>query len=936
MWYDWAERSSHILMPIKSGTVNGWRQFVWGGVSNRASLLMGLALALALLAAHPFLSRPGLPRDTDAELHVFRAAELGYALRGGAGYVRWAPDLWYGYGYPIFNYYAPLTYYVANVFAILPGLDIVGGTKAVFVLGLILGALGAFMLGRDVFGQRAGLVAAAAYTFSPYILLIDPHIRGDLPELFALALFPWLLKFVLAACHLPPSIYLPLAAFTWAALIVTHNLMALILSVICVAWLLWLYAIHRTPRVWRIAQLILLAAGLSAFFWLPFVAEREAVHLTVTGAGHFDFHNHFVAWRTLFALSRPLDLGAATPHFQHNLGLAQWLLALCAVPLAFFYRRKPQGRVLFFFILGSAFLVFLMLSPSAFIWEHVPLMSYIQFPWRLLGPAALTLAMCSGGVIWSLEEAIHPAGAGRGVQKPAFLLLPAACLLLILALALPAMYPPGWSPDFGLTTPQGMLQVELDGRYLGTTSTGDFVPSTVQAHPPANKQLVASYQQGRVDKFDKSTLPPGASADVAEHGPTRDRFVVSSPQPFTARVLTFYFPGWRVQIDGQTAASRPGDPYGLIEFDVPAGQHDVIVTFGSTLPRILGTIISLLALVALGFQANLQSPISTTQSPILNPHYQTPNSVLHFEVAVIAAFALFKFAVADPCDTCFRYTSPPGQALSAQHSLASPMDFGHHILLLGYDLPVNQVRSGDKLALTLYWKALAPVPKNYQVFAHLIRPAPALWGQSDKLNPGDAPTTRWPLDKFVWDDHALRVLPGTPPGEYQLSVGLYTLDDGARAPLFDAAGQIVGDSFTLPVTIRVLPASVRVDHLAMDKKHNIAYNGATLLGHAVESAGVRAPGFVRVTLFWQANADAPAQPALVRVALVDARGSIVAHVETEPTGGIFPLAQWRRGQVVRDIYSLWLGDQVTPGMCTARLTVDGGVPLDLATVQVFR
>ncbi|GAG35601.1 unnamed protein product, partial [marine sediment metagenome] len=74
---------------------------------------MLLALALALVAAVPFLTRPGLPRQTDAELHVYRAAELGHALRAGAFYPRWAPDFYYGYGYPIFNYYAPLTYYLA-------------------------------------------------------------------------------------------------------------------------------------------------------------------------------------------------------------------------------------------------------------------------------------------------------------------------------------------------------------------------------------------------------------------------------------------------------------------------------------------------------------------------------------------------------------------------------------------------------------------------------------------------------------------------------------------------------------------------------------------------------------------------------------------------------------------------------------------------------
>ena len=149
-----------------------------------------LALALALVAAAPFLTRPGLPRGTDAELHVYRAAELGHVLRAGSFYPRWAPDLYLGYGYPIFNYYAPLTYYLANLFDLLPGLDVVDGVRAVFVLGLLVASLGTYLLGRELFGSAAGVLAAACFTFAPYVVLVDPHVRGDLAEHFAICLIP--------------------------------------------------------------------------------------------------------------------------------------------------------------------------------------------------------------------------------------------------------------------------------------------------------------------------------------------------------------------------------------------------------------------------------------------------------------------------------------------------------------------------------------------------------------------------------------------------------------------------------------------------------------------------------------------------------------------------------------------------------------------------
>lgn len=891
---------------------------------SRISWLIELALVvgLALIAAHPFLARASLPRDTDAELHVFRTAQLSQALQSGASYVRWAPDLWYGYGYPIFNYYSPFTYYLANTFAVLPGIDLVSGVKAVLILAILLAALGACWLGRDLFGPGAGLLAALAYIFSPYLLLIDPHIRGDVPEFFALALFPWLLH-LLRGAHFPPSAFrLPLSSLLWAILILTHNLMALILSVILVAWLLWQSRMPTTQypvRPAHIVKVILAAAGLAAFFWLPFMAERSAIRLTVIGAGHFDFHNHFVAWRTLFGPSPPLDLGAATPRVQHALGLAQWLLALPALPSALLERRTPHGRTLLFFVSSASLLIFLMLSPSVLIWENVPLMPYIQFPWRLLGPTALMLALCIAGV-WG-----HLTARKRSLVH-----------VFILALALPAMYPPLWSSDFGSTTPLDILRVELAGRYLGTTSSGDFVPSTVKFDPPPNANLIASYERGAVDKFDHSSLPSGATAAVLEHGPAHDRFAVSSSQPFVARVLTFYFPGWRAYLDGKPLPIRPSDPYGLIEFDMPAGDHEILVVFGSTLPRTVGAVISILTLVSLAvyiLRVAFTSRARQPSTPAVHASAQQPPSKL--EAGVILAFILFKFAIADPCDSCFRYASPPGQVLGAQYRLDPPVNLGHHILLLGYDAP-TQVRSGDPLALTLYWQASAPVPHNYQVFVHLVRPAVTLWGQSDKLNPGDAPTTRWPLDKFVWDEHKLRVLPATPPGEYQLSVGLYLLNEGTRVPVFDAQGQVTGDSVTLPTTIRVLPAHTRVTELTMEHRDNIAHDGAMLLGHALESGQARAPGFVRVTLFWQALRAAPAQPTHVRLALVDATGRTATQLESEPTGGIYPPARWQRGQIIRDIYSLWLADSLAPGVYTVRLTVDNNAPLDLAQVQISK
>ncbi|MCB0020815.1 MAG: hypothetical protein KDE09_23635, partial [Anaerolineales bacterium] len=114
-------------------------------------------LAVALLAMWPLLSRSDLPQNTDAELHIFRLAELSRVIRTGVFYPRWAPHFYFGYGYPIFNYYAPLSYYLGLPVELMPGLDAVAGVKFVLLLSLLAGAVGTFAYVRPHWGAPAGL-----------------------------------------------------------------------------------------------------------------------------------------------------------------------------------------------------------------------------------------------------------------------------------------------------------------------------------------------------------------------------------------------------------------------------------------------------------------------------------------------------------------------------------------------------------------------------------------------------------------------------------------------------------------------------------------------------------------------------------------------------------------------------------------------------------
>ncbi|MFO7540294.1 MAG: 6-pyruvoyl-tetrahydropterin synthase-related protein [Chloroflexota bacterium] len=770
-----------------------------------------LVLLIALIAIWPFISRASLPQETDAELHIFRLMELGYLVAGGEWYPRWAPDFYHGYGYPIFNYYAPLAYYAGLPLERLPWFDAVIGVKFVFVVGLLLAAVGVYGFVRDNWGRPAGYVATAVYLYAPYVQFIDPHARGVLAESLSLGVLPlalWALDRWRRTGG--PGVWIG-AALAVAAVILSHNLMAVLFGCLLGGWVIWhtlpaaahsfksrywVEADRQTDHVvhfnslgnrhgtavpiWSLWLLLGLGLGLSAFFWLPLLLERNAVELdTLLGQGdNFDFRTHFLSLREMLAFPGWLDWGATEPVFRFSLGLAQWLLGGLGL-LLLLLRRVAHAYHLSFFALSLALLLFLMLPLSEPVWTAVPILPYFQFPWRLLGAAALCLALLAGAATAALLSLLRPYWGERMEWITALL------VALPLLLGLPLSQPAPW-PDFGEVNRLRLTLLENSGRWVGTTSTADFVPATVDMLPGRNGAVVAGFgQDGVLDRVNRPTLPEGTIVEATEVTPLYFRYQVSTPEPFRLRLFLFDFPGWRTWLNGALIETELGQPEGFIVIPVPAGEHLVEVRFGSTLPRTVGWVLAGLSLLLLLSGAFLwRRPLVEA---VVWPGWERP--VLWTVGGITAVFLL----ILQPLNL-LHYHSTGFEAAPAQQQVFA--DFGDQIALIGYDSGSRTVCPGEAIEVLLYWKAKHELAINYQVFVHLLAPDGFPVNQSDKINPGEFPTRRWPLDKYVLDRHHLVVPEGVPPGEYTLSVGLWVQTEGWRLPLVEN-GRQVGDNYHL-------------------------------------------------------------------------------------------------------------------------------------------
>ena len=734
-----------------------------------------VVLAVATYAAWPFLTRPSLPTFTDGEQHVYRTIEIMSAWQAGVFYARWAPDVYHGFGSPVFNFYSPLTYYLAAAYGWVWG-GPVAGVKFVMVFSAYLGAVGMYGFGRSLWGTPAGLVSATVFSLSPYIVYLDPVSRGDAPEALALAIVPWMLWAFTRVFRTGGVLNQGLAAVALASLIFSHNLIAILFFGWLLIWLLALWVETRGSRAselplraaWHVLVAIVLGLGLAACLWLPAVVERNAVRLNDATVGYLDFRRMFVP---LAVLLRPATVNY--PDWQ--MGAPQWGLAAMGVLSPFFVRARRSWVV--FLVLAEVSTVALTLPVTRPLWERWPLMAFLQFPWRLLGPAAVTTALLAGAAArWSTGWR-WPAGWWQ--STPLFVVVAvAACVLAIF----PVLDPLPWA-DFGEASVLRLLKSGVDW-WPGTTASNEFLPVTVKSLPLPQPALLSSYETGQVDKVNRSRLPPEAQATMLEHTPVEDRLHITSPAMFTLCLYTFYFPGWTAYVDGTKTAIAPSQSEGWITLDIPAGEHEVRLRFEDTWPRQLGWGLS--ACAALG----LAGLLVRRREPWVS-YERTSNGVSARLAFLLGGMVVVGLGLRYAADQHSGWRVKPDQVEkpAAQHEVWVPLE--SNVALMAYDLPLISVQPGDHFSVTLYWEAFAPVTRNLRVFVHLIGSDGKLWGQSDHLRPGGfeaLPTSRWPVYRYVRDAHDVVLDPSAPAGTYTLRAGLWDGLTSERMHVVDADG----------------------------------------------------------------------------------------------------------------------------------------------------
>lgn len=869
------------------------------------------------------LLQPGLPTVADLPIHLYRTLEFKEAWAPGVIVPRWAPNLAYGYGYPLFIFAPPLPYLLGLAF-LWPGLSIEAALKLVIIFSILLYAGGMYLLARDVLNSvAAGLVAAAAYLFAPFALREALLYGGNVPQLLAIGFFPWTLWAMTGAARQRSWGWIGLAALFYAAVLLSHLFQGLIFTAVAGLYGLLLggYAAGRAGRPARLGEVVrrlpaaagpllalLLGLLLSAFFWLPAFIER--VFTRAQASIYLEKSPFFVRyphWPELVAWIQPLDDRAANPYVPLTLGVITLVLAglgltaalagLIAgrnrtVPAA--DRLPPPAWLALFLAIVAAGAALLTLPVSRPLWETVSILQVAEFPWRTLGLVNLGLAFLAGYAL---------------LPVPLKYRWPAAvvCLLALLLAVGPYLYPvTGFTRYAGVGLAE-QVDYERRSQSIGTTTLGEYLPRSVEV-VPTGSPMVESFLAGQEpDRLDRTTLPAGASATLLEQNAVTYRYRLNSPAGFSLRLYQFAFPGWTARLNDVTDLPlSPESETGLIRVDVPAGQHTLTIHFGETPIRVAGLAVSgltLLGLILVGLVTRRAKaaagsmpgnrPEEPARLPLLSPG-------VGLSLMLVLVAALWLKPLLRPV---FTITSPPGRALPAQHD--TNIEFANGIRLIGYDLSREVVPAGGYLQVVLYWETgTAPMEVNLQPFVHLDRlndlvtvAANTNYTPGDPTTESNLPTFHWDNSRYVRDEHDLIVPPGTPPLAYAVRVGLIDPADRDRLiPLSGGSGDTARLT-TLNVTSDQPPA-----RLAQSP-------GVTFTS---DFGPIRLAGFEIVeisdeqldfSLAWQTE-QRPPRDYTVFAQLLDPKGQLVTGMDRPPLDGAYPTSTWLPGQTIIDRRSI--------------------------------
>lgn len=531
-----------------------------------------VVLVLSYFAVRPFFNNGFFPMHDDTQ--VARVFEMSKSLKDGMFPVRWVSDLGYGYGYPIFNFYAPLSYYFGAGF-VLFGLNALLATKIMMVVGFVLAGIAMYLLVDSFAGKISGVVSALFYLYAPYHAL-DMYVRGDVGEFWAYAFIPLVFLFLFKTYQTQKWRYVVLGSLSLFGVIVSHNLTALMLVPFLGIFLMGLLInSYRLKNLNFVLPFLssLLGLLLSSFYFIPALLEIKYTNVLSQLDGAADPLKHFVCIGQFWY--SPWGYGGSSVGCVDGLSfalgkitIALLVISLICLPFCYFKKRN-LFTVSLASVLLTIFSLFLTTNYSIFIWKSLPFMSFFQYPWRFLLMAAF-FSSINFGLLFALVK-----------NKIVCLIIASILVIILIAVNMKIFVP----QDIFQTTSEfytnksalNFATSKISDEYLpkGFTkikNSSDIPHSIFYVLKPAQIHVLTDTTQEKVISI-STTLDQRGFWNIA------------------------YFPGWTYYVDGQEVTTQifPRN----MAITVPQGTHIIEAKYTSTTIEKIANSISIAGVICL-------------------------------------------------------------------------------------------------------------------------------------------------------------------------------------------------------------------------------------------------------------------------------------------------------------------------------------------------
>lgn len=544
-------------------------------------LIIFFIILISIPVILPFLHKGYFPTH-DGEWAVVRMGDMFRSLRDHQFPVRYSGNLNFGYGYPLFNFTYPAPYYIGTGLHFFK-FGFVDSVKILFLLSVIFSGIAMYLASKELWRNKiAGIISAIFYIYLPY-RIVDLYARGSIGESLSFIFFPLILYFTVKILDDSRfKIYMLFASISYALLIATHNIMAVLFTPVLLIFILFRIVLSKKSKDYlTILFFMLLSYGLSAFFWLPALLEKHNILLSQIPIA--DRNIYFVTIQQLLLPRWGYGLPDHPDGFSYQIGPAHAvILVLLILSLLFLWFKKRKSykeitnRIAAVFTIVTIILTLFMFSFTAPIWKITPLLREINYPWTLLAVIGFLIALLAG-FLWLQNKFMRYAVIGLGVLVVIFVF-------------------PHAKPEYYFD--------KGDAYYLTneatTTSSQELMPLWVKKNP--------------IERSVKKVEILNGGGEVSNMLTTSKRinFSVNIKARSWIRVNTIYWPGWEAFVDDKLVSISYNNSAGLIEFLLPEGKHDVQVRFGETPTRYLADAISLLSflvLVILGIAGNKLSSL---------------------------------------------------------------------------------------------------------------------------------------------------------------------------------------------------------------------------------------------------------------------------------------------------------------------------------------